>query len=70
MHANMSGYKALFGAKTIRPDATRYDRIRPNVIQIHVKYRPNAGMLGVFRAEYMSGVQGVALHVEGGCGLA
>mgnify|MGYP007003112161 CR=1 FL=1 len=54
MHANMSGYKALFGAKTIRPDATRYDRIRPNVIQIHVKYRPNAGMLGLYSAEYMS----------------
>ena len=35
-------------------DTTRYGRIRPNVIQIHVKYRPNAGMLGLYSAEYMS----------------
>ena len=54
IHANSSGYKALFGAKRKRADAARYVRIRPNTIQIHVKYRPNAGMLGLYRAKYTS----------------
>jgi hypothetical protein len=51
-------------------DTSRYNRIRPNVTQIHVKYRPNAGMLCLFSAVYMSRVHGVALQAEGICGLA